>query len=30
VLQAALTAIGNCTLAMASFNLLRQQRSHNG
>jgi hypothetical protein len=30
VLQAALTAIGNCTLAMASFNLLRQQRSRNG
>jgi hypothetical protein len=30
VLQAALTAIGNCTLAMASFNLLRQQQSRNG
>ena len=30
VLQAGLTAIGNCTLAMASFNLLRQQRSLNG
>jgi hypothetical protein len=30
VLQAGLTAIGNCTLAMASFNLLRQQQSRNG
>ena len=30
VLQAGLTALGNAALALAAWNLLRQQRAHHG